>query len=268
MRKSSVKPQVVLIANTSNDESEYLLCTLNEKTIPNVILQHEFDVDDGAVFLKSFGGDIHVTGNWIIDENEDECDDEDCQDDDCVVHNDGGSTVEDENNSSQHHSEEDSKIDASDEPEVVDIAPKKTTRNKRGRNGQKIEEQPASQPAPQIVVARPPEDTSGQRKVWKVKPQNDEGLLVIEPKQLTKTTGIRMTDYVIGKGNEPKLGSEVKITYEGMFPNGKIFDSSLKRTKPFKFRRGIGQVIRGLDLGLEGMRVGGSREIIIPPELG
>ena len=53
-----------------------------------------------------------------------------------------------------------------------------------------------------------------------------------------------------------------------MFPDGQIFDQHLKTLRPFVFRKGICQVIRGMDLGLQGMRVGGSREIVIPPKLG
>jgi len=105
-------------------------------------------------------------------------------------------------------------------------------------------------------------------KRWKVKPQNDEGILVPEPRTLRKPSGVTITDYVVGLGGEPKLGSKIKIIYEGMFPDGTIFDANLKRTKPLVFRKGTGQVIRGLDLGLEGMQVGGSREVDIPSELG
>ncbi len=69
-------------------------------------------------------------------------------------------------------------------------------------------------------------------------------------------------------GIEPKLGKLVKVTYEGILPSGVVFDSNLKTTKPFQFRKGVGQVIRGLDIGLQGMRIGGAREILIPPTLG
>ena len=53
-----------------------------------------------------------------------------------------------------------------------------------------------------------------------------------------------------------------------MFTNGKVFDKNLKQSRPLVFRKGTGEVVRGLDLGLQGMRVGGCREIVVPPELG
>lgn len=121
---------------------------------------------------------------------------------------------------------------------------------------------------PVVVTAGLDMESKVTRKKWNVKPQNDEGVLVPNPKQLKKSSGILITDYVIGNGIEPKLGSKVQITYEGCFPDGKIFDANLKRKKPLVFRKGMAEVVRGLDLGLEGVRIGGSREIVIPPDLG
>lgn len=106
------------------------------------------------------------------------------------------------------------------------------------------------------------------RKKWKVRPEGDEGVVVPEPRQKSHSSGVLYTDYIIGRGIEPKLGGKIKILYEGSFPDGTVFDSRLKKSKPFVFRKGATEVIRGLDLGVEGMRVGGSREIIVPAALG
>jgi FKBP-type peptidyl-prolyl cis-trans isomerase len=108
-----------------------------------------------------------------------------------------------------------------------------------------------------------------KRKAWKIRLENaDKGILIPLPRMIRKKNGIFITDYIIGKSYAPKLGSTVQIIYEAMFNNGFLFDSHLSAKKPFVFRLGTAQVIRGLDLGLEGMRIGGAREIIIPPELG
>ena len=106
------------------------------------------------------------------------------------------------------------------------------------------------------------------RKFWKVKPQNEEGVLVSKVKPVFRLKGLKCTDYVIGNGEIPGPGSAVKITYTGLLPDGTVFDSRLKRLAPFVFRKGVNQVVKGLDLGIEGMKVGGSREITVPPELG
>jgi peptidylprolyl isomerase len=71
-----------------------------------------------------------------------------------------------------------------------------------------------------------------------------------------------------GSGEEAKSGSEVTVQYVGVdYKNGKEFDSSWSRSEPFTFTLGESQVIPGWEQGVEGMKVGGRRELIIPPEL-
>jgi FKBP-type peptidyl-prolyl cis-trans isomerase len=80
--------------------------------------------------------------------------------------------------------------------------------------------------------------------------------------------GILVQDYLLGNGVAVKTGRKVAIVYEGRFPNGQVFDKSKNPQRPLIFRPGTGQVVPGLDQGMQGMRVGGKREITIPPELG
>jgi peptidylprolyl isomerase len=71
-----------------------------------------------------------------------------------------------------------------------------------------------------------------------------------------------------GSGAEAKSGDKVTVQYVGVnYKNGKEFDSSWSRSEPFSFSLGAGEVIPGWDQGVEGMKVGGRRELIIPPEL-
>ncbi|MFH1162296.1 MAG: FKBP-type peptidyl-prolyl cis-trans isomerase [Candidatus Jorgensenbacteria bacterium] len=72
----------------------------------------------------------------------------------------------------------------------------------------------------------------------------------------------------MGTGAEAKAGDTVTVHYTGTLTDGKKFDSSLDRGQPFSFLLGAGQVIRGWDLGVAGMKVGGKRRLTIPPELG
>lgn len=105
-------------------------------------------------------------------------------------------------------------------------------------------------------------------KAWNAKPQNDEGVAVTKPKPVYKEKDLKCIDYVIGNGPYPNPGAPVKINYAGLLLDGTVFDSRLKRKEPLVFRKGVHQVVRGLDLGMEGMKIGGSREITVPPELG
>ena len=75
-------------------------------------------------------------------------------------------------------------------------------------------------------------------------------------------------DTVVGSGDEALTGESVVVNYTGRFADGTVFDSSLTRGEPFQFVLGSGQVIKGWDQGIVGMRVGGKRTISVPPELG
>ncbi|MEL6184988.1 MAG: FKBP-type peptidyl-prolyl cis-trans isomerase [Myxococcota bacterium] len=71
-----------------------------------------------------------------------------------------------------------------------------------------------------------------------------------------------------GRGDEAKAGQTVSVHYTGTLEDGSKFDSSLDRNQPFDFVLGAGQVIKGWDQGVAGMKVGGQRKLIIPPDMG
>jgi FKBP-type peptidyl-prolyl cis-trans isomerase FkpA len=87
--------------------------------------------------------------------------------------------------------------------------------------------------------------------------------------QMTKTTsGLQYNDEVVGQGDQAKSGQTVSVHYTGWLTDGQKFDSSKDRGQPFQFKLGGGQVIKGWDEGVAGMKVGGKRKLVIPPELG
>jgi FKBP-type peptidyl-prolyl cis-trans isomerase len=79
---------------------------------------------------------------------------------------------------------------------------------------------------------------------------------------------LRYQDVMQGQGPEAVAGRSVTVHYTGWLPDGKKFDSSRDHGEPFTFKLGAGQVIAGWDQGVEGMRVGGRRKLVIPPDLG
>jgi len=78
-------------------------------------------------------------------------------------------------------------------------------------------------------------------------------------------------EYIVieeGDGAKPNKGQKVKVHYTGKLKDGTEFDSSIKRGEPIEFVLGTGRVIKGWDEGIADMKVGGKRQLIIPPELG
>lgn len=80
-------------------------------------------------------------------------------------------------------------------------------------------------------------------------------------------SGLQYWDIKVGTGDEAKDGDHVKVHYTGWFIDGKKFDSSVDAHQPYEFTIGKGDVIKGWDEGVTGMKVGGKRQLRIPPEL-
>ena len=91
----------------------------------------------------------------------------------------------------------------------------------------------------------------------------------VDSAALTKTaSGLQYQDVVVGTGPEAKAGQTAVVHYTGWLTGGTKFDSSRDRGQPFSFPLGGGQVIAGWDEGVAGMKVGGRRKLVIPPDLG
>jgi peptidylprolyl isomerase len=124
--------------------------------------------------------------------------------------------------------------------------------------------------------ANPPtitDATTPAVKAVKVTPGPGEGDIKVKP-VIPRQSGaapkvLIVQDLIVGTGAEANSGDSVTVQYVGvLFANGKEFDSSWKGGKPFTFDLGSGGVIAGWDQGVEGMKVGGRRRLIIPAELG
>ena len=90
---------------------------------------------------------------------------------------------------------------------------------------------------------------------------------------ITTESGLQYQDTTVGEGEQAKAGDYVSVHYTGWLQNpdgskGNKFDSSLDRNMPFEFELGGGMVIKGWDEGVQGMKIGGTRVLVIPSELG
>lgn len=87
-------------------------------------------------------------------------------------------------------------------------------------------------------------------------------------KEVVTRSGLRYTEIKIGEGTEAKAGNTVEVHYVGRLEDGTRFDASENPEHPFTFRIGIDDVIQGWHEGITGMKVGGKRRLVVPPELG
>lgn len=104
-------------------------------------------------------------------------------------------------------------------------------------------------------------------------PESNQQIQTSMPEQTNITmqtlpSGLQIGDEVVGTGVEAVVGKKVSVHYTGTLLNGTKFDSSLDRGEPFEFPLGAGYVIKGWDEGVQGMKVGGKRKLIIPSDLG
>ena len=89
-----------------------------------------------------------------------------------------------------------------------------------------------------------------------------------EGKEVTTSSGLQYLDLKVGTGATAQAGQTVTVHYTGCLENGTKFDSSIDRGQPFSFPLGAGRVIKGWDEGVQGMKVGGKRKLIILSNLG
>jgi len=93
--------------------------------------------------------------------------------------------------------------------------------------------------------------------------------LGVDLSAMTRTaSGVYMRDLVIGTGAVVTSGQQISVRYSGWLANGTLFDTVQPSSPPATFRIGVGQVIAGWDAGVPGMRVGGKRQLVIPPSQG
>lgn len=98
--------------------------------------------------------------------------------------------------------------------------------------------------------------------------QSNDSPTKVEGKPTKTSSGLEYWDIKVGTGDTAVAGKPVRVHYTGWLTDGKKFDSSVDRGQPFVFPLGAGRVIKGWDEGVAGMKVGGKRQLRIPPELG
>ncbi|KAK5990886.1 FK506-binding protein 4 [Cladobotryum mycophilum] len=286
----------------SDDDSEggdlenFVLCTLDTEKHYQQTLDITVNQGEKVFFVVSGTHSVYLTGNYIMDDDEEDEDDEDEDDYDL-------SPEELDYAMGEEASDDESdELDDVDNPRVTEVesdeeeAPKLVpTETKKGKNKRSAEEVEGLDDL--IAKAADSKDAKLSKKQQK-KLKNNKGEAVAaeeakkdskktvqfaknleqgptgsteKAKQATKASvkvvqGVTVDDRTIGKGRTAKNGDTVGVRYIGKLQNGQQFDAN-KKGKPFSFKVGKGQVIKGWDVGIAGMAIGGERRLTIPAHL-
>jgi peptidylprolyl isomerase len=121
---------------------------------------------------------------------------------------------------------------------------------------------------PQIAMNTNKPAATKPTTTTKKKPMSEPATSPSGSEPVTTASGLKYQEVKVGTGATPATGQTVEVHYTGTLENGTKFDSSRDRGQTFKFQIGVGEVIKGWDEGLSTMKVGGRRNLIIPPDLG
>lgn len=283
LTSAALGPQVVagrstLIAEVK--DSKVALCTLVPEKAEQWNLAHLFTPYDGPVVFRIEGvNEIHLTGMIDVQDDEDEHDhdhhhghdhddDDDDDSDDAMI----GTYSDSESDGSDvmiFGGDDDDDDDEEDDEGRIEILEERLHGDlgeKKKKEAEAKKEAKKEEPKKEIKKEKDqkPADVNSKKR-----PATAES---VESPKKAKTTrvhkGVTIEETAIGKGQPVARGKKVSILYKGRLQNGKQFDAQQNRKTPFVFRHGIGDVIKGMDIGIEGMRSGGKRTITIPGHLG
>ncbi|KAK5637500.1 hypothetical protein RRF57_013215 [Xylaria bambusicola] len=282
---------------------ELVLCTLDTERNYQQPLDITISPEEQVFFIVKGTHTIHLTGNYIVDTNDiSDSDDDDDEDDDYDLPE-GIEGMDDYESDSEVDELDDiqdpriTEIDSDEEEEAP-----KLVNSKKGKKRPAEEE--AESLDDMIAKANATEEGKPSKKQQK-KLKNNKGEAVAKedakseaPKETSAKSdkkvqfaknleqgptgpaaaekgatlgvkvvqGVTIDDRKLGSGRVVKKGNRVEVRYIGKLTDGKVFDSN-KKGKPFSFKAGSGEVIKGWDIGVQGMSVGGERRLTIPANL-
>jgi len=270
------------------DMEELVLCTLDTERNYQQPLDITIGPNEKVFFVVKGTHTIHLTGNYIIDTGDEESSDDEDEDDYDIEGIEG------------YDSEEESDVDELDDladPRVTEVESEEEApalvASKKGKNKRAAED--AGEALDDLIAKAGAEEEKASKKQQK-KLKNNKGEAVAAKEDKTDAAkgdkkvqfaknleqgptgpaaaalgvkvvnGVTIDDRKAGSGRVVKKGNTVEVRYIGKLKDGKVFDTN-KKGKPFSFKAGTGQVIKGWDIGVTGMAVGGERRLTIPAHL-
>ncbi|CAI1609847.1 hypothetical protein SEUBUCD646_0L04860 [Saccharomyces eubayanus] len=247
-----------------NEFEECVLLTLSPKGQYQQALDITIAPEEDVQFVVTGSYTISLTGNYVkhpfdtpLEDNSSDSDDDE-EDYYSEEKSSNGEEEKDDEELSSGDDELDDLVDASDIEsrleELVEKDEKKKNNKKDIKRKHEEEEEESAKPVEK-------KQTTKKAKKAESKKEPEEGKQ--KPKTNLLEGGIIIEDRVTGKGPHAKKSTRVGMRYVGKLKNGKVFDKNTKG-KPFVFKLGHGEVIKGWDIGVAGMAVGGERRIVIP----
>ncbi|CAN3475172.1 FK506-binding protein 4 [Diutina catenulata] len=261
------------------DISEYVVCTLSPNGQFQVPLDITISPEEEVYFVATGSYPIHLHGNYVEhpadDSDEDDFDSEDEEDElDAYYDDDEGEYDEAkiqellDNEASEDDDEEEEEPEQ--KPSKKRAAPQEDAKSKKAKKAvqftKELEQGPTGSTFADEKKDKKEKKEKKDKKVEKKEEKKEE---TSGKKYPTKTLlgGVITEDRKVGKGPAAKTGHKVGIRYVGKLSNGKVFDKNTSG-KPFTFGLGKGECIKGFDLGVTGMAVGGERRVVIPAKMG
>ncbi|GAW18234.1 hypothetical protein ANO14919_077080 [Xylariales sp. No.14919] len=291
------------ISSNDIEIEELVVCTLDTERNYQQPLDITIGAEEEVFFVVKGTHAIHLTGNYVID-TEDVSDTENDDDEDYGLPE-GIDGIDDYDSDSEVDELDDiqdprvTEVDSDEEEEAPKLVEAKKGKNKRAaedeteslddmiakanateegklskKQQKKLKNNKGEAVAKEEAKAEAPKESSGKsdKKVQFAKnlEQGPTGPAAAAEKGATLgvkvVQGVTIDDRKIGTGRVVKKGNRVEVRYIGKLTDGKVFDSN-KKGKPFSFKAGLGEVIKGWDVGIQGMSVGGERRLTIPAQL-
>ncbi|POM77984.1 tRNA(Ile)-lysidine synthetase [Phytophthora palmivora] len=289
-------------------ESKIALCTLTPDVTDQWNLTQTFTPMEGAIeFVVDGPNAVHVTGFIEVKDEEDSGDEHDFDDlvedeDEMMVFGGDSDSSDDDINEEEEeelndekkknrfevleerlHNESEPTKKSSKKEETKKVSKKEVAAKKAAAAAAEAAKKAAEEKETAKKAAKAAKQAEKEKRtaeklaeVTAANPKSKKRAAPAEsvevPKKAKVATrvhkGVTIEDIAVGKGRPVQRGRKVGILYRGRLTNGKQFDATQNRKKPFTFRHGIGDVIKGMDIGIEGMRVGSKRTITIPSRLG
>lgn len=255
---------------------EFVLCTLSPKTQFQQTLDFTISPAEEVHFVVTGSYAVHLSGNYVEHPADDE-DDYDSDELDDEYFEDGS----DDEEAQGLTPDEDELVDIEDLENESDIEAKITELVAQEKANKKRAAEDSAEPKKKKAkdekkkvefnkeLEQGPTPSKKDKKKEKKEKKEDVKEDKKEKKYSTNTLlgGVVTEDRKVGSGASAKSGNKVGIRYIGKLKNGKVFDKNTSG-KPFVFNLGKGECIKGFDLGVAGMAVGGERRVIIPAKMG